>query len=181
MLVEIDLLGRFAVRRDGREVDAADFGGRRVRQLVRMLAAERGRPVSRDALIEVLWGDNLPADPATNLNVVVNRARRALGASEVIQTVEGGYQLRAGRDVVVDTEEFASYVGQAREAIARRDVAGARTAVKAALSVWGEPLAEEAYAENGRGGIAIASHACTRTRSKPPRMRRSLPVTPARR
>ncbi len=61
--VEIDLLGRFAVRRDGRTLEATEFGGRRVRQLVRILAAERGHVVSRDALIEALWADNLPADP----------------------------------------------------------------------------------------------------------------------
>ncbi len=119
--MEIDLLGRFAVRRGGRAVETAEFGGRRVRQLVRILAAERGRVVSRDALIEALWGEQLPADPATNLNVVVNRARRALGEPEVLQTASGGYVLQSGTDVLVDVERFEELVDQARAAqIARR-------------------------------------------------------------
>ena len=77
--------------------------------------------VSRDALIEALWGEQLPADPATNLNVVVNRARRALGEPELIQTGGGGYLLRDGTEVVVDVERFEELVGQARAAHGRGD------------------------------------------------------------
>ncbi len=92
-----------------------------MRQLVRILAAERGRVVSRDALIEALWGEQLPADPGTNLNVVVNRARRALGEPELIQTASGGYLLRDGTEVLVDVERFEELVGQARAARTRGD------------------------------------------------------------
>ena len=145
--VEIDLLGRFAVRRCGRTVQAAEFGGRRVRELVRILAAERGRVVSRDALIDALWGDQLPADPATNLNVVVNRARRALGQSDVIQTVSGGYVLQDGAEVRVDVERFEELVGKARASRARGDDLTATRAAQAALNLWDEPLAEDAYAD----------------------------------
>lgn len=148
--MEIDLLGRFAVRRGGRAVEAAEFGGRRVRQLVRILAAERGRVVSRDALIEALWGEQLPADPATNLNVVVNRARRALGEPDVLQTASGGYLLRDGTEVRVDVEEFEELVSQARAAGARGDHVAAASAAQAALALWDEPLAEDAYADWAR-------------------------------
>ncbi len=145
--MEIDLLGRFAVRRGGRAVDAAEFGGRRVRQLVRILAAERGHVVSRDALIDALWGEQLPADPGTNLNVVVNRARRALGEPEVIQTGSGGYLLREGTEVLVDVERFEELVDQARAARTREDDDTAARAAQAALTLWDEPLAEDAYAD----------------------------------
>ena len=142
--MEIDLLGRFAVRRDGHAVGAAEFGGRRVRQLVRILAAELGHVVSRDALIEALWGENLPADPGANLNVVVNRARRALGEPHVIQTAGSGYLLPAGADILVDVERFEQLV---KEAGAARKSDGARAAslAQAALELWGEPLPEDAY------------------------------------
>ena len=151
MGVEIELLGRFAVRREGGEVEAAQFGGRRVRQLVRILAVERGRVVTRDALIEALWGEQLPADPPTNLNVVVNRARRALGDTDLIQTAGGGYLLRSGPGVVVDVEQFEAQVERARDALACGDVAAARADAHSALGVWGEPLPEDAYADWVRG------------------------------
>ncbi len=47
--VEIDLLGRFAVRRDGRTIEAAEVGGRRVRQLGRRRQeATRQEPPTND-------------------------------------------------------------------------------------------------------------------------------------
>ena len=145
--MEIDLLGRFAVRRGGNAVEAAEFGGRRVRQLIRILAAERGHVVSRDTLIETLWGEHLPADPGTNLNVVVNRARRALGEDDVLQTASGGYVLRDGMGVLVDVERFEELVSQARAARQRGDDVEAARAAEAALELWDEPLPEDAYAD----------------------------------
>lgn len=149
--MEIDLLGRFAVRRDGGPVEDADFGGRRVRQLVRILAAERGRVVSRDALIHALWDDQPPADPAANLNVVVNRARRALGEPGLIQTTGGGYLLAGGPAVLVDAEAFEEHVERARTAHQRGDPAAAAAAAREALQLWDEPFPEDAYAEWARG------------------------------
>jgi DNA-binding SARP family transcriptional activator len=148
--VEIDLLGRFGVRRDGETLDAAEFGGRRVRQLVRILAAERGRVVTRDALIEALWGDQPPADPGTNLNVVVNRARRALGEADLIETAGGGYLLRTGPGIVVDAESFETNVDRARVALERGDSAEAASAARGALELWDDPFPEDAYADWAR-------------------------------
>jgi DNA-binding SARP family transcriptional activator len=68
--LEIRLLGRFVVLRDGREVPAADFGGRKVRALLRILLTRRGSFVSHDVLTELLWEDRPPADPAANLQVL---------------------------------------------------------------------------------------------------------------
>lgn len=148
--MEIDLLGRFAVRRDSRVIETAEFGGRRVRQLVRILAAERGHVVTRDALIEALWAEQLPADPATNLNVVVNRARRALGEPDAIQTAEGGYVLRSGPEIVVDVEQFERHVLLALDAHSTGDLAAASSAAQAAIQLWDNPFPEDAYADWAR-------------------------------
>ena len=148
--VEVKLLGRFVVRRGGEVVDTTAFGGRRVRVLVRILAAQRGRVVSRDALIEALWGEQLPADPATNLNVIVNRARRALGEPDAILTEGGGYRLRAGPDIVVDIEQFQEHVADASAELARAGHAAAASAAAEALRLWDDPLPEDAYAEWAR-------------------------------
>ncbi len=148
--VEVKLLGNFAVRRDGDVVDSTAFGGRRVRMLVRILAAQHGRVASRDALIEALWGDKLPADPATNLNVIVNRARRALGQPDAIVTEGGGYRLSTEPDLVVDVEQFEEHVADASAAMARADHEAAASSAAAALHLWDDPLPEDAYAEWAR-------------------------------
>ncbi|MBA3655337.1 MAG: helix-turn-helix domain-containing protein, partial [Actinobacteria bacterium] len=81
-----------------------------------MLAASRGRVLTRDILIEGIWGGQLPADPAANLNVLVNRARRALDDPAWIQTTEGGYLLVDDSRVTVDVEQFEALVERARAA-----------------------------------------------------------------
>jgi DNA-binding SARP family transcriptional activator len=101
--VRLQLLGRFQARRGGEEVPPATFGGRKVRTLVRVLAVRRPDLVPHEALAEALWPDRLPADPAANLGVLVNRARRALGDSRLIVTGTGGYALG---ECTIDIAEF---------------------------------------------------------------------------
>ncbi len=137
--VRLQLLGRFQARRADAEVPPAAFGGRKVRALLRVLAVRRPDLVSHDALADALWPDRLPADPATNLGVLVNRARRALGDPGVIVTGSGGYALGA---CAVDVDEFLAAVNRARA-----DEPGAAAAACAeALALWGEPLPEDADA-----------------------------------
>src|SRR3954464_4201293 len=129
--VYLQLLGRFQVRRDGEEVPPAAFGGRKVRTLLRVLAVRRPDLVPREVLAEALWPDRLPADPAGNLGVLVNRARRALGDPALIVTGSGGYAL--GR-CTVDVDEFMAAVSRAR---AGADPAAVARACAAALAMWG--------------------------------------------
>ncbi|HWM05163.1 MAG TPA: BTAD domain-containing putative transcriptional regulator [Actinophytocola sp.] len=142
--VRLQLLGRFQVRRGGEEVPPATFGGRKVRTLVRVLAVRRPDLVPHEALAEALWPDRLPADPAANLQVLVNRARRALGGSELIVTGTGGYALG---ECAIDVAEFFAALERARAA---GDHAATLRACATALALWGEPLAEDTYAEWAR-------------------------------
>lgn len=149
--MQIDLLGRFAVRSDGREIDAAAFGGRLVRRLLRILALERGRVASRSMLIEALWPDRKPADPEANLAVLVNRARRALGDPSLIETAAAGYAMSAGRGIVVDMEVFRAHVEAARTALDQGKPADAGQEVRRALALWpDEPLPEDVYEDWAR-------------------------------
>jgi DNA-binding SARP family transcriptional activator/tetratricopeptide (TPR) repeat protein len=137
----LQLLGRFQVRRDGEEIPPAAFGGRKVRALLRVLAVRRPDLVPHAALAEALWPDRMPADPTANLGVLINRARRALGDPALIVTGTGGYALG---DCAVDVTDFLAAVERAR---ATADPGVALRAVTAALALWGEPLAEDTYAE----------------------------------
>ncbi|GEC21232.1 hypothetical protein PHY01_35150 [Pseudonocardia hydrocarbonoxydans] len=143
--VHLQLLGRFQVRRGGREVPPAAFGGRKVRTLLRVLAVRRPDLVPHEVLADALWPDRLPADPAANLGVLVNRARRALGDPALIVTGTGGYALG---DCAVDVAEFLAAVEESRTATTAPAVL---RAASAALALWGDPLPEDTYAEWARG------------------------------
>lgn len=71
--------------------------------VLEMLAAQRGRVVSREELLETAWGDVSPA-ASESLDVIVSRLRRKLGQSDpeseggAIRTVRGrGYRFEARR------------------------------------------------------------------------------------
>ncbi len=142
--LELRLLGRFVVLREGREIATADFGGRKVRVLLRILATRRGVFVSHDVLTELLWDERPPADPRANLQVLVNRARRALGRGDLLVTGPRGYCLVEGPGCEVDAEAFLRAIDTADRLDGRPAVAAYRDA----LAGWrGDPLLEDAYSE----------------------------------
>ncbi len=146
--VEVRLLGRFVVRRGEAEIPARDFGGRRVRTLIRLLASRCGEPVPRDALADALWPERLPADPAASLEVLVHRARRALGDPALIVTGDGGYAFARSEGCVIDAEEFRTLTEVGRAALREQDWAKALGSFTHALGWWrGEPLVEDTYAD----------------------------------
>ena len=62
--LEVDLLGGFAVRVDGRSVPATAFARRRARTLLKLLALQPGYRLHRDQVLDLLWPD-LDARAAT--------------------------------------------------------------------------------------------------------------------
>ncbi|MFE9105936.1 ATP-binding protein [Actinomadura geliboluensis] len=83
--MELTLLSRVACR--GRDVTSP-----RVRGLLALLAAEARGGASVARLVEGLWADDRPENPAKALQVVVSRARSQLGA-DVIESTPTGYRL----------------------------------------------------------------------------------------
>ena len=74
--LEIRLLGTFQVTVDGRP---AGTGGSKRDALLALLALRRGRPASVDALIDDLWGSDMPASPRNAVQHHVARLRATLG------------------------------------------------------------------------------------------------------
>src|ERR1035438_3022588 len=73
--------------------------GAKQRALLALLALQRGRPVSADRLIDVLWGDGQAANPANALQAQIGQLRRTFGAAAIL-TSEAGYALAIGPDDV---------------------------------------------------------------------------------
>ena len=54
-------LGRFAVLRAGEPVPLTDWQSRKARDLLKVLVARKGLPVSREAAAEALWPGEDPS------------------------------------------------------------------------------------------------------------------------
>ena len=102
--VTVALLGPFAVGVDDEPVRLPD----RLRSLLAGLAVGRGEPVTVERLVDVVWGEDLPAAPQRSLQVLVRRLRTALGDAAV-ETVPGGYRLAVPAERV-DAAAFADLV-----------------------------------------------------------------------
>jgi predicted ATPase/DNA-binding SARP family transcriptional activator len=112
--MEIRLFGSLEVVVDGRPVPV---GGQGERSLLALLACSVGRVVPVDRLVDDLWREDLPANPANALQVRVSKLRRQVG--ELIRTRPGGYLLDVDPDDV-DVHRFARLVSTRRfqEAVA---------------------------------------------------------------
>ena len=103
--------------------DPVDLGTRKQRALVAALAMNHGRPVSVDALIDMLWADGAPPGVSGTLQAYIAGLRRTLepgraarAPSTVLVTVAPGYALRVGEDAL-DAAGFDRAVSRAHRRI----------------------------------------------------------------
>ena len=111
-ILDVRLLGGFAVRVADRVVPAAVWGQRRAAGIVKLLALEPGYRLHREQLLDQLWPELDPESAANNLRVALHHARRGLeetGAPAGRFLVREGDGLLLGpREAVqVDVEQFA--------------------------------------------------------------------------
>jgi len=141
MALRIALAGRVELEAGGGPVHAGRLGSLG-RVALAYLVTERHRPVTRDQLADVLWGDGLPRSWETSVRVVVSKVRAVLAEagldpSEALTTGAGSYQLHLPAGTVVDVEEAVDAVDGARAALSAADgpvpVEVAATARRAAL------------------------------------------------
>src|SRR5262249_15814559 len=71
----VGVRGPVPVQRSG---TAVPLGGPKVRSLLAVLTAQRGRVLSTDRLCDALWGDQQPGSPVTTLQSHLSRLRRTI-------------------------------------------------------------------------------------------------------
>jgi YVTN family beta-propeller protein len=136
--VEFVILGPLEARDDGRRLA---LGGPKQRAVLAMLLLDANRPVSRDRLIDRLWGESPPPSAAHTLDDYVSRLRRALGAAR-IERHPAGYLIRV-EPGELDLERFEALLEQGRAAAADGDAVQASTVLGEALDLWrGRALAD---------------------------------------
>ncbi|WP_067827498.1 BTAD domain-containing putative transcriptional regulator [Nocardia inohanensis] len=152
-------------RADGTPVP---IGGPQVRALLALLLLDAGRIVSRDRLIDGLWGAEPPADAGHALQSQVSRLRRALRAAqngngvaaesksavddrsgppvsapgELIESTAAGYRLLVDPESL-DVHKFAAAAESGRKALRDRDPGAAAVLLDQAIGWWrGAALAD---------------------------------------
>ena len=147
-MLGVRLVGKFAVTRDADVVDRAEIGSRKSRELLKLLAVERRHAVSVERIVDVLWPEDAPAQPAASVATLVSRLRRSLGA-EVIDGDRDGYQLGRPPAVAVDLDDAARWADEAGRRLADAEPALAAAAATRAVDLLcaDEVLADEPAAE----------------------------------
>jgi DNA-binding SARP family transcriptional activator len=134
--MEFRLLGPLEVVEDGRTIE---IGAAKERALLAVLLLNANRAVSRDRLIEALWGERAPGTATKALQVYVSHLRKAIGRDRIL-TRSPGYELRV-EPGQLDLERFEELV--------------ASQELEKALALWrGSPLADFAYEPFAQAEIA---------------------------
>jgi DNA-binding SARP family transcriptional activator len=132
--LEFRVLGPLEVIDEGGPVP---LGGAKQRALLAVLLLHANTVVSRDRLIDELWGTSPPETAQTALQVHVSQLRKRLGR-EAISTRAPGYAINVERGEL-DLDRFEELVSAASGQSAR----DAATGLRAALALWrGAPLAD---------------------------------------
>ncbi len=155
--MRVRVLSAFEVTRGDAAVPVP---GARARGLLVRLALAGGAPVEAGALVDALWPEERPADPANALQSLVSRLRKMLGAAGAVTPTEGGgYRLDVTADDV-DALRFERLAAEGRarlragdpgaaadgrDSLRAGDLAAAAELLRAAAACWaGQPGGEPA-------------------------------------
>lgn len=151
-------LGGFQVVLDGVRLDGGAWGSRKPRDLLKILVARQGRPVTRDALVELLWPGEDPARGPSRLSVVLSTLRavldpaRSRNADWVVGADRAVVWLRRDR-VHVDVAEFLAASERGLAALRLGANEPARVALTAAEALYAGDFLEEHAFEDWAAGL----------------------------
>ena len=136
--MEFRILGPVEADDDGNRVQ---LGGPKQRALLADLLLNARRAVSRERLIDDLWGERVPATAAKMVQVYVARLRKVLRPG-VLQTRPSGYAVEIDPDAL-DLHEFERLAVEGRDLLAAADAEGASLRLHEALALWHGPALAE--------------------------------------
>jgi len=132
--IELALLSRVSYREQ-------EITRPRVRGLLALLAADLRTGCGTTRLVEALWPDARPENPAKALQVLVSQARAQLGTDLIVSTPVG-YRLSLGEDQVDASAVLLSASASARQSRAG-DHASALEHAETGLALWDGPASRD--------------------------------------
>ena len=136
--LRVTLLGAFQVCRGDTVLPVS---GARVRGLLVRLALAGGRSVGPGVLVDALWPEDRPSDPANALQSLASRLRRALGSAGAVAQADGGYRLDVAAGDV-DVLRFERLAVEGRERLRAGDHRSAAARLGEAAALWAGPPTE---------------------------------------
>jgi DNA-binding SARP family transcriptional activator len=139
--LDFRVLGSLEVR-DGE--GSLPLAGAKQRALLALLLVHANHVLSRDRLIDELWGDEPPDTAVQTVQVYVSRLRKLLPADTLL-TRPPGYMLKLEADEL-DLQRFECMLAKGHETLAHGDAETAARILRRALALWrGPALAEFAH------------------------------------
>jgi ATP/maltotriose-dependent transcriptional regulator MalT/DNA-binding SARP family transcriptional activator len=151
--VAIVALGRFAVLHAGEPVPLAAWQSRKARDLLKVLVARRGRPITRDAAAEALWPGEDPEPLGNRLSVALSIIRKVL---DPVRRYPPDYYIVADARTIalrleridLDLTEFLQVADTAIDLMAKGDPDAAEVPLRRARQIYaGDFLEEDLYEE----------------------------------
>src|SRR5436190_16297709 len=135
--MEFRILGPLEVVEDGETVA---LGTLKERLVLGVLLLHANEFVSRERLIDDLWGEAPPPTARKAVNVYISKLRQTLTRDDhdPIATADGGYRLVVEPDAV-DAGRVQLLIASAREHVSRGEVECADGRFREALSLWRGP------------------------------------------
>ncbi|MGZ8739889.1 MAG: BTAD domain-containing putative transcriptional regulator [Gaiellaceae bacterium] len=120
------------------------LGGARQRAVLALLLLHGNETLTRDVIVDELWGEHAPATAAKVLQNCVSALRKELPPN-TIRTVAGAYGLTVEPDEL-DRDRFERLLAEGRAALETGDPADAADQFRRALGLWrGAPLSDLSY------------------------------------
>jgi DNA-binding SARP family transcriptional activator/pimeloyl-ACP methyl ester carboxylesterase len=137
--MEFRILG--PLEADDDEGKPVELGGPKQRALVAHLLLNANRAISREQLLDDLWGERVPATAAKMVQVYVARLRKVLRPG-VLQTRATGYAMELDRDGL-DLHRFERLAAEGRDLLATGDEEGAEHHLRGAIALLRGPALAE--------------------------------------
>src|SRR5438067_6166574 len=152
-MVEYRILGPLEVVDEGEPVA---LGRLKERLVLAVLLLHANEFVSRERLIDELWGESPPPTAKKAVNVYVSQLRKALtrNGHDPIATADGGYRLEVGSGEL-DTAHLRQLLANASERTAAGELEAAAEPLRESLALWrGPTLAGLLLESHGRDEVA---------------------------
>lgn len=148
-VLQVNLLGEFSLTYNGMSIDDSGSRSKKLWMLLEYLLVFRGREVTQNEIIELLWPDEDVSNPANTLKVLIHRIRQTLDqlgldGKSLIVSHRGTYSWQNnGVELVVDTDLFEKLY---RKAEAEKDPEQRLTHLLRAIDVYkGDFLPKMSY------------------------------------
>jgi DNA-binding SARP family transcriptional activator len=122
------------------------LGGARQRSVLALLLLHANEALTRDVIVDELWGESPPQTAAKVLQNCISALRKELpGGTDRLRTLGTSYALRL-EPTELDRDRFEHALAKGRAALAAGESEHAAEELRSALSLWrGAPLCDFAY------------------------------------